>query len=53
MSEELVYEGRLCTIRRVSKLLMIESPPTTPIYNIDELLSELQLIMAAVLGEKG
>ena len=53
MSEGVVYEGRLCVVRRVGKLLMVESLSTTPIYEIDELLSELQLVMAAIMGEKG
>ena len=53
MSEELVYEGRLCTVRRAGKLLRVEPPMGALLYSHEELLSETQLIIAALLGDKG
>ena len=53
MTEELVYEGRLLTIMRVGKLLRVEPPMGALIYSHDELLSEAQMIIAALLGDKG
>jgi len=52
VTEELVYEGRLLTIMRVGKLLRVEPPMGALIYSYDELLSETQMILAALLGDK-
>ena len=51
MSEDIVYEGRLGVVRRVGVLLRVETDREA-LYLHDDLLSELQLIMAAILGEK-
>jgi len=53
MSEMLVYEGRLCTVRRVGELLLMEPAKCDLLYTHDEMLSETQLIIAALLGDKG
>ena len=52
MSEEPVYEGRLCTVRRTGKLLRVEPAMGALIYDYDELLVEVQMIMAALLEAK-
>ena len=51
MSEDIVYEGKLGIVRRAGDLLKVEADYWT-IYKPDELLSELQLIIAAVMGAK-
>ena len=53
MSEVPVYEGRLCSIRRVGELLRVEPAMGALLYSHDELLSEAQMIIAALLGDKG
>ena len=52
MSEEPVYEGRLCAVRKAGRLLRVEPATGALIYDHDELLSELQLVLAAIMGEK-
>ena len=51
MSEDVVYEGKLCTIKRQGEGFWVETD-TWAQYEPDELLSELQLIIAAVMGAK-
>ena len=53
MSEVPVYEGRLCSIRRVGELLRVEPAMGALLYSHEELLVEAQMIMAALLGDKG
>jgi len=53
MFEEPVYEGRLCSIRRVGELLRVEPAMGALLYSHDELLVETQMILAALLGDKG
>ena len=53
MFEEPVYEGRLCSIRRVGELLRVEPAMGALLYSHEELLVEAQMIMAALLGDKG
>lgn len=52
MTEEPVYEGRLCTVRKAGRMLHVEPATDTLVYSHDELLVEVQLIMAALLEAK-
>jgi len=52
MSEP-VYVGRLCTVRRVGKLLLRVEPATDAlVYGYEELLVETQMRFAALLEAK-
>jgi len=49
-SDNALYKGRLCTIRRMGKLLRVEPASGALLYERDELLIETQMILAALLG---
>jgi len=52
MSEEPVYEGRLCTVRKAGELLRVEPAMGAMLYSHEELLVEAQMILAALLEAK-